>query len=284
LKECPAAGGKEVEVINFGVANYSTTEEYLTLRHRAWKYSPDIVVLTLLTVTDVLGNSFALKQNTTKPYFVNDNGRLVLDDSFRRSRVFRAKQTPPAKLNYWLLDHSRVFQVLYEVKNRARERYRGNPDELPDNARDVYREPTDPAWREAWEVTERLIKAMRDEVLARPAKFLFVTLDNPIQVNPDPAVRQKYMKKIGVETLLYPDLRLKEFAEREGIPHLILAPALQEYAERNRVFLHGFGEVVGGESGNDFSKSLGRGHWNESGHKVVGEMIARKICAEILPL
>lgn len=284
LNQCPEVREKEVEVINFGVANYSTTEELLTLRHRAWKYSPDIVVLTLLTVTDVLGNSFALKQNPSKPYFVKQNGQLVLNDSFRQSRIFRAKQTLPARFNYWLLDHSRLFQVVYEAKNRMRARYRGNPDELPDNARDVYREPTDPAWQEAWDVTERLITLMRDEVHAKSVKFLLVVLNNPIQVNPDPAVRQRYMKRIGVETLFYPDQRLKAFAEREGIPVLALAPELQQYAERNQLFLHGFGEAVDGGSGNDFSKSLGRGHWNENGHRIVGEMIARKICTEILPL
>lgn len=282
LNKCPAVEGKKVEVINFGVANFSTTEELLTLRHRVWKYSPDVVVLTFLTITDVLGNSFILKQNPSKPYFTRRDGALILNDSFRDSRIFRAKQTLPARINYWLLDRSRVFQLLYQVKNKSKERLRGNPDTLPDNARDVYRESDNPAWQEAWEVTEQLIATVRDEVVERSAKFLLVTLDNPIQVNPSRAIREKYMKRIGVETLFYPDNRVKAFAERANIPVLTLAPLLEQYAEQNQVFLHGFGEPAPSGSGNEFSMALGRGHWNEAGHLIVAQLIANRICADIL--
>ena len=47
---------------------------------------------------------------------------------------------------------------------------------------------------------------------------------------------------------------------------ITLAPELQEFAQRNNVFLHGFGE------------NLGNGHWNATGQRVAGELIAKKIC------
>ena len=59
---------------------------------------------------------------------------------------------------------------------------------------------------------------------------------------------------------------LKVLLEREGFEVLTLAPALADYANRNQVFLHGSGETKG------------RGHWNETGHRVVGELIAEKVC------
>jgi hypothetical protein len=173
--------------------------------------------------------------------------------------------------------------VLYEIKNRLRHRYRGNPDELPDNARDIYREPADPDWAEAWHVTECLIRMVRDEVAANGAKFLLTVLDNPIQVNPDVKVREDYAKRLGVDTLFYPDYRLESFAQTENIPALILAPLLAKFATKQKVFFHGFGSVAAGDSINDFSKSLGRGHWNEQGHAVVGKMIADKLCHDVLP-
>ena len=45
-----------------------------------------------------------------------------------------------------------------------------------------------------------------------------------------------------------------------------LAPELQAYADKNKVFLHGFGA------------NIGNGHWNQLGHRVAGEMIAQKLC------
>jgi hypothetical protein len=76
------------------------------------------------------------------------------------------------------------------------------------------------------------------------------------------------MKRLGVDTLFYPDLRLKAFGDRNGFEVINLAPALQHYADENKVYLHGFG------------KQLGNGHWNELGHRVAGEMIAEKLCEQ----
>src|SRR5262249_56516452 len=92
---------------------------------------------------------------------------------------------------------------------------------------------------------------------------LLVTASQGIQVHFDPAVRQEFMRKIGAADLSYPDRRLRALGEREGIDVLNLAPALAEYAERHRVFLHGWD---------------GSGHWNAAGHGQVGERLAEKLC------
>jgi hypothetical protein len=107
---------------------------------------------------------------------------------------------------------------------------------------------------------------MSNEVTTRGVKFVVVTLSNGIQVLPDPAVRENFKKYFAVTDLFYPDKRIKSLGTREGIAVINLAPELQEFAERNQVFLHGFGE------------NLGNGHWNATGHRVAGELLAKKIC------
>jgi hypothetical protein len=124
-------------------------------------------------------------------------------------------------------------------------------------------------WKEAWKVTERLIVQMRDEVAARGAKFVVVTLSNGIQVHPDAQVRQNFASSLGIQDLFYPDVRLQELGKQESIPMLILAPFLREHAERHQEYLHGFGS------------NLGFGHWNENGHKVAGERMAQELCSKI---
>jgi hypothetical protein len=136
---------------------------------------------------------------------------------------------------------------------------------LEDN---VYREPDDPAWQEAWRVTEGLLTAMRNEVEAKGAGFFVVTLSNSIQANPDRAIRQAFMNRLGVNDLFFPERRINKWGEHNGVPVLNLAPLLQAHADRTGLPLHGF-------------KGLSaKGHWNPSGHQLAGELIARKLCEE----
>lgn len=282
MNRCPSIGNRTVEVINFGVSGYGTAQELLTLRHRVWAYSPDIVVLAFLTGNDISDNSPILEQNPQVPFFVHQNGRLALDDSFRYSPGFRIQQTPLARLYYDIYNRSRVLQVLNNARHAIQNRLLASPETTHEASgppgteigldNEIYSEPVDPVWQEAWQITEELIVQMRDEVAAKGAKFLVATLSNGIQVHPDPAIRQEFMKQLGIDTLFYPDLRLKELGERQSIPMLILAPDFQQYAEQHKLYLHGF------------DANLGFGHWNENGHRLAGEMIAQKLCSEVAAL
>ncbi len=64
---------------------------------------------------------------------------------------------------------------------------------------------------------------MSDEVRQKGAKFVVVTLSNAIHVYPDPVVRRNFMKHIGTNTLFDPNVRLKDFAQRQQIVFLDLA-------------------------------------------------------------
>ena len=109
---------------------------------------------------------------------------------------------------------------------------------------------------------------MRDEATARNARFVVVTLSHGIQVYPDPKVRQNFIDRYGISDLFYPDHQFERICERQHVPAIILAPRLQEYAERNKTYLHGFGS------------DIGNGHWNQLGHRIAGELIAGDLCAD----
>ena len=289
LRGCGAFDGREVEVINFGVSGYGTAQELLTLRRKVWAYSPDIVLLAVTTNNDITDNSRALKRTDEVPYFVFRDGRLVLDDSFRTSRAFTLRQSAPNRAGRWVRDHVRVIQAIHQshgaIKSaiaawRARrdageakkaddargDEAKATVPEEPGTDNLVYREPAGEVWREAWRVTEALIARMREETESGGAKFVAVTMSNAIQVHPHAAAREHFMRRLGVETLFYPDLRLKALGEREGFTVINLAPELQLYAEQHQVFLHGF------------APDIGNGHWNERGHAVAGELLARRLC------
>jgi len=132
----------------------------------------------------------------------------------------------------------------------------------------IYRPPQNAAWEDAWRVTEGLLVMMRDEVRRHGAEFWIVTLSTDIQTDPDPAERQALMRRLGVDTPFYPDLRIRGLAQREGIPVVTLAPLLARYAAEHHVALHGFPGAL-----------LNAGHWNENGHRVAGEILAEELCA-----
>jgi hypothetical protein len=294
LRECRAFPGERIEVINFGVSGYSTAQELLTLREEVWKYSPDLVLLAVTTNNDITDNARELKK-TDIPYFVYKDNHLTLDDSFKNSRAFRLRQSRISRLGVWFRDHSRLVQALMHGHHGLRVllaswRTRNPPGgqtqvspatETADPGRKpdlfsraeelgtdnvIYLEPDNSVWNDAWRVTEGLILEMRDEVTAKGAKFVVVTLSNGPQVLPNPQAREIFKKWFGVTDLFYPDNRIRSFCMREGVSVLTLAPELQEFAERNKTFIHGFG------------KNVGNGHWNATGHRVAGELIAKKIC------
>jgi hypothetical protein len=295
LEECGAFGRRRVEVINFGVSGYGTAQELITLREHVWEYSPDIVMLAITTNNDVSDNLRALKKTDEVPYFVYREGRLALDDSFKDSRGFRLRQSWPNRLGRWIKDHSRLIQGINQghhgfkiwlAARRARnaqtgqdKTQQGTQDETKgaaaaseelgiDNV--VYREPADQTWNDAWRVTEGLIVQMRDEVTARHAKFVVVTLSNGIQLYPDANARQVFLKRVGASDLFYPDNRIKKLCVSESIPVITLAPEMQAYADQNKVFLHGFGA------------NLGNGHWNQLGQRLAAELISQRLCGGLL--
>ena len=300
LQDCPALGGRRVEVINFGVSGYGTAQELITLREKVWEYSPDVVLLAVTTNNDVLDNSRALKLTDEIPYFTLRGGQIVLDNSFRDARSFRLRDSALNRLGRWLRDRLRFVQAVHlsqvALKSRLdawRDRRRaeqqkqagavapqslvststatavqqgGAPTDELGAANVIYREPSDDTWRNAWAVTEKLVATMNAEVRERGARFYLVTLSNSIQVYPDPAARKAFEDRLGVGDLFYPERRFRALGEREGFPVLNLAPELQRQADERRVFLHGFG------------RELGNGHWNEDGHRIAGEMLAKNLC------
>ena len=296
LRECQASAGREVEVINFGVSGYGTAQELITLREYVWQYSPDIVLLTITTNNDISDNVRELKRVDQIPYFVWRDGSLVEDQSYLGSSGFKLRQSFIGSLGRWLRDHLRVVQGIdlavrnYKTMRAVRQATPGaqstpenqtgtspatpvatsSPEPPPvadigiDNQ--IYREPADQVWNNAWRTTEGLIKLMSEEVRARGAKFLVLTLSNGIQVAPNAQTRAAFLKTIGARDIFYPDNRIREFCERERIPVLALAPLLQQYAESNNSFLHGFGD------------NIGNGHWNPAGNYVAAELTAPKVC------
>jgi hypothetical protein len=259
--------GTPVEVLNYGQGGYGTAQEFLTLQYEVWKFSPDLVLLAITTGNDISDNYRPLKRTDYVPYFVFQGTNLVLDSSFRQSKGYRSRAVG-TKQFLTLVQHSRLAQLINRVRHTSRksERRRDIAGAVPGDElglRDeVQKPPATPEWKEAWRVTEGILRLMRDECRTKGTPFAIVTLTRGIQVTPVREKKEAFMRQLGVENLYYPERRLAEFGEREGIPVLNLAPAMAKQAEERQVYFHAHHD------------SLGVGHWNEAGHLAAGELIA----------
>jgi hypothetical protein len=259
LSGCAGLRGRKIEVINFGVAGFSTAQELITLRTKVWKYQPDIVLLAF-TGSDVSENFRPLSGQPLAPYYVEERGRLILDDSFRALIRFEGLRNTYAVL----ARHLRAAQLAVDVMRR----WRAHPPPVVDTNRH-YVESSDPDWQAAWRVTEALLREIHRETREHGAQLWITTTSNEIQVHPDRKVPEALAGSLGIPDLFYPDRRIRSLCSSEGIPMITPAEEMARYAELNQVYLHGFGPL------------RGHGHWNENGHRLAGELIASSLCRDL---
>lgn len=281
LAACGFQAGQRIEAINFGVSGYGTAQELLTLRQRVWAYDPDLVLVAFFPGNDVRNNSRRLERDKNRPFFVLRDGSLALDASFRRdARYQEAKRL--AEQRAWLQD-LRLYQLARRV--RAGEVRLGDnapiaraiaagAEALPSMTEpgldeNVFREPVDAAWQEAWTITEKLLLAMHEETRARGAAYLVAVLSSPGAVYPDAAMRKRYAEILGKQDLFYAERRIARLGTQHGFDVVALAQEMQRYADATGVYLHGFA-----------NSRLGFGHWNEAGHALAATLIARQLCAK----
>jgi hypothetical protein len=257
-----------VEVLNFGQGGYGTAQQQLTLHHEVWKYSPDLVLLAITTANDISDNYRPLKDTDYVPYYVYQGDSLVLDNSFTKANGYRNRALWTRRL-LSIVQHSRLAQLINRVRHqrrkderRARNVISAETGEEVGLHSEVYLPPAAPEWKEAWKVTEGILRMMRNECRTQQTPFALVTLTTGRQVNPEREVRGNFMRELGVGDLYYPERRLSEFGSTEGIPVLNLAPSMAQQAEQQQVYFH---------SDRD---SLGVGHWNRAGHRAAGTLIA----------
>lgn len=267
LAGCSALAGRRPESINFGVSGFGTAQELEVLRHRAWGYEPDFVLLAWV-LNDVRNNSRALEKDPNRPYYVLREGRLVLDSRFQQEPIFAADQNWLRRLRQRIGNRSRLVSLIGAARHAARRRELA-ATETPVRSH-MYGPPTDPDWQEAWKVSEALAGKVAAEAREGGAGFLLVLVTDRYQVHPDSEVRRAHLAETGGSDLLYANRRMTDYAQRQGIPLLDLAPPFRARAEKTGTCLHGFENAV----------HCG-GHWNEAGNRLAGELIAERICAQL---
>lgn len=249
LESCPALKGKEVELLNFGVSGYGTTQELLMYETRARAFHPDMALLQFLPGNDIINNSIELEEDKFRPFFVLKNGQLELDNSFQHGKGFKIRMLLKKFGYYGFMGASRIMQWVWEKKSRQSVVALENksPDKINALPEASSLPPATPAWMRAWEVTEAVMDRFHQATEKDGIPLLVFSI-----------------KGGG-----YPDERLGAFLADKTIAYKPLEPEMDAMETQRHTYFHGF------------SKEHPGGHWNEEGHAAAAGLLATTICDEL---
>jgi lysophospholipase L1-like esterase len=273
LNQSRTAAQPVVEVLNFGVSGWGTAQALQALRHHVWQFSPDMVLLAFTFGNDVRNNSRRLEPTDCRPFFDLVDGELKLDTAFRQHPSYLYGLRPTTRTKAQIINSSRLLQVVQRVRQgwaeRAKPMIRAQGQELGLDD-EVFRAPTSPEWKEAWELTDRLMLEMHREVAERGKQFVVMTVTSGVQVHRDQAVRDAAAKRLGVEDLLYPDRHLGALAKTAGFKAILLGEPLGAWSTEHNEFVHGF-----------HNTAPGSGHWNVAGHREAARIVAAALREQV---
>lgn len=204
--------GEGAEVLNMGIAGAGQAQEYLVLQDQAARSAPDVVVLCLYASNDVFNNSPRLETKKGKPFFVERDGRLVLE-SGAMERVGNPLLDNP--LWRWSNLYRVIVRKAILLEASASLVGAAKPDL-------VFAASPSPDWQEAWSVTRALLREIGAQTEAQGARLLVVLLPGKLQVLPAelPAGRD-------VEA---PHRRLAEFCRELRLDYVDLTPEFRAAA------------------------------------------------------
>ncbi len=259
--------GRHVEVWNCGVSGYTTSQEWMYLRHTVAAWHPDLVALGFLVGNDVAD---AVPEKATslrnRPFFRLAGDSLVFDRSFFRS------DTPGIG---WLRLHSRLFNWANGLRQAARiggQRRAAAADtggHVPDDLQ-IYAVQPDSIWSRAWRIIEREIVGTRDDARAIGADFVLAAFSGGDQETPKAREhspswsRWKDRPEVSLEE---PEHRLARLAAAETLEFVPLLPAFRAAQARDGIPRH----------------IAWVGHWNSAGHALAAQVLAPVIAAKIRP-
>jgi lysophospholipase L1-like esterase len=275
LADCAALDGRNVEVLNFGIGGYSTTQSLLAYDLDARRFKPDLVLLGFFPGNDIRENSRALNSSNgswhaPKPYYELVDGQL--------------KFSPPADLPAWKswiydgVQHSRLLELINEARRQWSVRGLKASHEADLEAveagisADIYlplnAPSSSPDVVDAWQLTGKVLAELRQKVHEDGARFMVVSIPTSVQTHPDTAYREALAVKLGVDDLLFPDRQLARFGQDDGYSVFPMVATMQ--AEAGDRHFHGFANT-----------GYGHGHMNAEGHHVMAEILAKELCAEL---
>lgn len=259
------------EVINLGVGDFGTAQEFLALHHYGILYQPDLVILQIFPLNDLMNNQiryanqYGSENDRYRPYFVFHRGKLVQTSLQPIRGVLRRY------LRAYRFFEGGYLLGLHELERQGYKKPWGQVIQDRNLANGwfdlglyLHAQPSDcpPHSQEAWEITKALILRIKEEAESRQAAFFAIVVPWEIQVSP-----RRFQAFLDDHPEFYmvsegrrePEQRLEAFFEQEGIRHLMLLPEFERHPETWNYI---------------------DGHLNETAHRLVSQLLLQALQAQ----
>ena len=250
------------EIINLGVGDFGTAQEWLALQHYGYQFDPDFVILEVYPLNDICNNCIELagacrsQNDDYRPYFVptGDGLRLTWADP-ERQWLRRHLVSFGLLEKAWLIGWDRFRKISPDGLHRQRYTALGLPgDPLLLTFADDADQP--PIVARGWRTTESIIRNMDRELDAKGIRWMAFSIPFEWFVadhwqtfshsrRPIPLIRD------------YAETRLDRLCAGLGAPFLALLPIFDQHPD---VFFPSRG-----------------GHLNPPSHELVAEALLRKV-------
>jgi hypothetical protein len=252
------------EVINLGVGDFGTAQEYRALMDIGLRYHPDIVLVQIFPLNDICNNTIELAgachstSDTYRPYFVEGEQRLVLTWAQPLRQFLRTSLVSFGVLEKAYLSYRGEDPEADEARNRERYLAAGfTSDPIFHTFVPQDRQPE--AIVKGWRVTEGILR-MIDEA-CRTNKIAWM----PVIMPPDVFVGTRWQVFSSTVAHLkaerdYADRRVKAFADQLHVPSVSL---LELFDKNEGIVLPYRG-----------------GHLNPEGHRLAAQAIYDTLLGE----
>ena len=276
--------GDKYTVINGGTGGYSTDQEYLYFKYELGQYRPDLTILMFYS-NDVVGNSRDHHYRGNKPVFQLYDGKLALSNvpvpkpAASTVDEGQAQESLFSRTKQWLFANSRLYGLVRKVVTGNYHLHLlaiklgladppGTPEDpipVPDELK-VWARSYDEDTKRAWQLTEALIKHMKQAVESTGSRFLVYYIPTSAAIYDDEwqATKKMYRMSDSEWNMNRVAFELKAICKRNGID--FIDPTPQFLAEADRLRRHN-GRVY---------YPLDR-HWTPEGHRLTAEILADHI-------
>ena len=278
------AAGKNVEVINMGVAGYGTLQEYLVFQHIGRFYNPDLVLVGFYDGNDLINNSLELSS------FLTEEGQVTKARPFLDLNEPEGWAITPVDFEGAQRSYAKNEASLEAKRNRLTEKLillrllNAGIARIPVpeflKSQESKLEPFDKSHQElvlmgvnycvepaeytrAWDATERIFTRFNEAVEASGAKLVVFTVPTLEEVS------LEYMKSVDAD-VAYPEklclekapghVRLNRMLKKLNIDQISLLPDFRRGVREGGIKL--------------YQSDL---HWNSKGHALAAERVLSEL-------
>ncbi len=233
-----ARTGERWEVINLGVGDFGTAQEWLLFERLGLAFEPDIVLHQIFPLNDICNNSLALaglcksKKDPYRPYFVEvgDGLRLTSPQPLRGFLRRRLASYRLIEKAYRRQYYAEGGESVTDAEHRERMREAGLPPLTPilytfvEDAQQI--EPISQGWR----VTERLIERFASRCRELDIEYVPVVIPFHVRVG---ELWQRFADMQPPPPMIqdYPERRLGRLFGRLGVPGVMMKGIFEERPE-----------------------------------------------------